>query len=248
MRHRPEGAGCVGWAVQVWTTYQVTCRPNDVHTWPGTEPCCAGMLACWNHPFEVARIEAQARGDQNQKDLNMVQIFRMIVKEQVIHRILNLRRARICRCALHIEKIPICSCQVLYSGWLLHNAGGPACTCSELHDTHVCPCRQIGNLDAATDHTTWGCDVAGCLCRVPRASSKACFQECFWASGRPCSWSQAPSWYKMRCWTCKAARVLTSSGAATMSAVGLWAERTSHPPDSATVALCAGLDMNHLII
>ena len=52
---------------------------------PGTEPCCAGMLACWNHPFEVARIEAQARGDQNQKDLNMVQIFRMIVKEQVIH-------------------------------------------------------------------------------------------------------------------------------------------------------------------
>lgn len=41
------------------------------------------MLACWNHPFEVARIEAQARGDQNQKDLNMVQIFRMIVKEQV---------------------------------------------------------------------------------------------------------------------------------------------------------------------
>ncbi len=46
---------------------------------------CAGMLACWNHPFEVARIEAQARGDQNQKDLNMVQIFRMIVKEQVTH-------------------------------------------------------------------------------------------------------------------------------------------------------------------
>ncbi|CAL8471599.1 g11141 [Coccomyxa elongata] len=41
-----------------------------------------GTLACWNHPFEVARIEAQARGDQNQKDLNMVQIFRMIVKEQ----------------------------------------------------------------------------------------------------------------------------------------------------------------------
>jgi len=44
----------------------------------------AGIMACWNHPFEVARIEAQARGDQNQKDLNMIQIFRMIVKEQVI--------------------------------------------------------------------------------------------------------------------------------------------------------------------
>ncbi len=45
-------------------------------------PVGTGTLACWNHPFEVARIEAQARGDQNQKDLNMVQIFRMIVKEQ----------------------------------------------------------------------------------------------------------------------------------------------------------------------
>ena len=44
----------------------------------------AGIMACWNHPFEVARIEAQARGDQNQKDLNMVQIFRTIVKEQVL--------------------------------------------------------------------------------------------------------------------------------------------------------------------
>ena len=44
------------------------------------------MQGCWPAgiiPFEVARIEAQARGDQNQKDLNMVQIFRMIVKEQV---------------------------------------------------------------------------------------------------------------------------------------------------------------------
>ena len=42
------------------------------------ERCC-----CRNHPFEVARIEAQARGDQNQKDLNIAQIFRMIVREQV---------------------------------------------------------------------------------------------------------------------------------------------------------------------
>ncbi len=31
----------------------------------------------------MARIEAQARGDQNQKDLNIAQIFRMIVREQV---------------------------------------------------------------------------------------------------------------------------------------------------------------------
>lgn len=33
-----------------------------------------GMLACWNHPFEVARIEAQARGDQGQKALSMPQV------------------------------------------------------------------------------------------------------------------------------------------------------------------------------
>ncbi len=42
----------------------------------------AGARPCRNHPFEVARIEAQARGDQNQKDLNIAQIFRMIIREQ----------------------------------------------------------------------------------------------------------------------------------------------------------------------
>ena len=41
-----------------------------------------GPWPCRNHPFEVARIEAQARGDQNQKDLNIAQIFRMITREQ----------------------------------------------------------------------------------------------------------------------------------------------------------------------
>lgn len=40
-----------------------------------------GMLACWNHPFEVARIEMQARGDQGQKSLNMIQVFKLIVAE-----------------------------------------------------------------------------------------------------------------------------------------------------------------------
>ena len=46
--------------------------------------CQKRQLVCTfrNHPFEVARIEAQARGDQNQKDLNIAQIFRMIVREQ----------------------------------------------------------------------------------------------------------------------------------------------------------------------
>ena len=56
------------------------CTLCDLHN--DLAVCGTGTLACWNHPFEVARIEAQARGDQNQKNLNMVQIFRMIVKEQ----------------------------------------------------------------------------------------------------------------------------------------------------------------------
>lgn len=41
-----------------------------------------GTMACWNHPFEVARIEMQSRADQNQPKMNMVQVFSMIVKEQ----------------------------------------------------------------------------------------------------------------------------------------------------------------------
>ena len=32
---------------------------------------CGGTLACWNHPFEVARIEAQARADQGQPAKSM---------------------------------------------------------------------------------------------------------------------------------------------------------------------------------
>jgi len=38
-------------------------------------------LSCWNHPFEVARIEAQARADQGQSKLNMLRIMQMVVKE-----------------------------------------------------------------------------------------------------------------------------------------------------------------------
>lgn len=41
-----------------------------------------GILACWNHPLEVARIEMQARGDQGQKSMSILQVFSMIVKEQ----------------------------------------------------------------------------------------------------------------------------------------------------------------------
>lgn len=43
-----------------------------------------GTLACWNHPFEVARIEMQARGDQGQTSISMVQVFKEISKEHGI--------------------------------------------------------------------------------------------------------------------------------------------------------------------
>jgi len=42
---------------------------------------CGGTLACWNHPFEVARVEMQARADQGQSKLSMTGVFRMVVKE-----------------------------------------------------------------------------------------------------------------------------------------------------------------------
>mmetsp|Transcript_14005 Transcript_14005/g.16961 ORF Transcript_14005/g.16961 Transcript_14005/m.16961 type:complete len:316 (+) Transcript_14005:85-1032(+) len=41
-----------------------------------------GTLACWNHPFEVARIEMQSRADAGQSKLNMVQVFQLVTKEQ----------------------------------------------------------------------------------------------------------------------------------------------------------------------
>jgi hypothetical protein len=40
-----------------------------------------GALSCWNHPFEVARIEMQARANSQQTHLSMVQVFRHVVAE-----------------------------------------------------------------------------------------------------------------------------------------------------------------------
>lgn len=40
-----------------------------------------GTLACWNHPFEVARIEAQARAATGQPKLGMLEIFRQVKGE-----------------------------------------------------------------------------------------------------------------------------------------------------------------------
>lgn len=39
-----------------------------------------GTLACWNHPFEVARIEMQAAASAGEKSRSMMEVFRMIVK------------------------------------------------------------------------------------------------------------------------------------------------------------------------
>ncbi|TMW56359.1 hypothetical protein Poli38472_006369 [Pythium oligandrum] len=41
-----------------------------------------GALACWNHPFEVARIQMQSAADRGEAKQNMVQVFRTVVKEQ----------------------------------------------------------------------------------------------------------------------------------------------------------------------
>mmetsp|Transcript_9347 Transcript_9347/g.24723 ORF Transcript_9347/g.24723 Transcript_9347/m.24723 type:complete len:260 (+) Transcript_9347:1363-2142(+) len=51
----------------------------------GTEEAISGVLggalSCWNHPFEVARIEMQARASAGQSKMSMLQVFRMVLKE-----------------------------------------------------------------------------------------------------------------------------------------------------------------------
>ena len=43
-----------------------------------------GFLACWNHPFEVARIEMQARGAFGEKALSLSGVLGMIYRERGI--------------------------------------------------------------------------------------------------------------------------------------------------------------------
>lgn len=38
-------------------------------------------MACWNHPFEVARIEMQARASAGETSMSMLGVFRMVVKD-----------------------------------------------------------------------------------------------------------------------------------------------------------------------
>jgi len=40
-----------------------------------------GALSCWNHPFEVARIQMQAAADQGQPKQSMTQVFATVYKE-----------------------------------------------------------------------------------------------------------------------------------------------------------------------
>lgn len=51
-----------------------------------SQEVCAGVvggtLACWNHPFEMARIEAQARAEAGQRALSMPGVFSLVLKEQ----------------------------------------------------------------------------------------------------------------------------------------------------------------------
>lgn len=50
----------------------------------GEEAGCGvvgGILSSWNHPFEVARIEMQARANAGQSKMSMLQVFGMVYKE-----------------------------------------------------------------------------------------------------------------------------------------------------------------------
>ncbi|KAA8494800.1 Citrate/oxoglutarate carrier protein [Porphyridium purpureum] len=40
-----------------------------------------GILSAWNHPFEVARIEMQARANAGEAKMSMLQVFSMVSKE-----------------------------------------------------------------------------------------------------------------------------------------------------------------------
>ena len=41
-----------------------------------------GTLACWNHPFEVARIQMQAAASAGEKHQSMMEVFRTVIKHE----------------------------------------------------------------------------------------------------------------------------------------------------------------------
>jgi hypothetical protein len=57
---------------------------KEVKMTKGQEVICGvigGTMACWNHPFEVARIEAQTRGSLGQETGSMVSVMKDIIRE-----------------------------------------------------------------------------------------------------------------------------------------------------------------------
>lgn len=57
---------------------------KDAKLSPNEEIMCGvmgGALSCWNHPFEVARIEMQARANAGEPPLSMLGVFRMVTQE-----------------------------------------------------------------------------------------------------------------------------------------------------------------------
>ena len=40
-----------------------------------------GACACWNHPFEVARIQMQTAATRGEAQLNMIKVFQNVVHE-----------------------------------------------------------------------------------------------------------------------------------------------------------------------
>lgn len=64
-----------------------TYRYGDEHhrLTKGEEAMCGvigGTMSSWNHPFEVARIEMQARANAGQSSLGMIEVFRLVLREQ----------------------------------------------------------------------------------------------------------------------------------------------------------------------
>ncbi len=43
-----------------------------------------GALSCWNHPFEVARIQMQSAASAGEKEHSMIHVLRTIAKEEGI--------------------------------------------------------------------------------------------------------------------------------------------------------------------
>ena len=71
---------------------------KEVKMTKGQEVICGvigGTMACWNHPFEVARIEAQTRGSLGQETGSMVSVMKDIVKENGVGGLFQRDRSRV---------------------------------------------------------------------------------------------------------------------------------------------------------